>query len=164
MLALKHFFAQRHCTVILLDDLTSRDTDLQLHSICHGVILLEQMAIDYGAQRRRISIAKMRGIAFRGGFHDFSIRKGGLEIYPRLVAAEHHAAFAPELVSSGNLGLDQLLGGGLERGTNALLIGGAGVGKSSLALTYATTAAREERARFTTRSMRGGAHLKRELR
>src|SRR6201990_2345044 len=141
VLALKHFFSKRHCTVVLLDDLTSRDTDLQLHSIAHGVILLEQLAIDYGAQRRRLNIVKMRGIDFRGGFHDFAIAKGGLNIFPRLVAAEHHTQFDAGFAPSGNAELDKLLGGGLERGTNALLIGGAGVGKSSLALTYAIAAA-----------------------
>jgi circadian clock protein KaiC len=141
VLALKHFFAKRHCTVVLLDDLTSRDTDLQLHSIAHGVVLLEQLAIDYGAQRRRLSVIKMRGIEFRGGFHDFIIAKGGLKIFPRLVAAEHHNPFKAGFTPSGNAELDKLLGGGLERGTNALLIGAAGVGKSSLALTYAIAAA-----------------------
>ncbi|AMN41197.1 ATPase domain-containing protein [Rhodoplanes sp. Z2-YC6860] len=141
VLALKHFFIKRRCTVVLLDDLTSRDTDLQLHSIAHGVVLLEQLAIDYGAQRRRLSIIKMRGIEFRGGFHDFSIKQGGLEIYPRLIAAEHHTPFTGDFTPSGNLELDKLLGGGLERGTNALVIGSAGVGKSSLALTYAIAGA-----------------------
>jgi circadian clock protein KaiC len=141
VLALKHFFSQRRCTVVLLDDLTSKDTDLQLHSIAHGVVLLEQLAIDYGAQRRRLSVIKMRGIEFRGGYHDFNIVKGGMAIYPRLVAAEHHTDFKAEFAPSGNAELDRLLGGGLERGTNALLIGAAGVGKSSVALTYAIAAA-----------------------
>jgi circadian clock protein KaiC len=144
VLALKHFFAKRHCTVVLLDDLTSRDTDLQLHSISHGVVLLEQLAIEYGAERRRLSIVKMRGIEFLGGFHDFRIVKGGLEVFPRLVAAEHHKPFEGEFTPSGNSELDELLGGGLERGTNALLIGGAGVGKSSVALTYAIAATERE--------------------
>jgi circadian clock protein KaiC len=149
VLALKHHFARRSCTVLLLDDLTADHADQQLHSMVHGVVLLEQLAIDYGAQRRRISIPKMRGIAFRGGFHDLSIVKGGIEIYPRLVASEHHADFKPGFTPSGNPELDKLLGGGLERGTNALLIGAAGVGKSSLALTYAITAAqRGEQAVF----------------
>lgn len=149
VLALKHFFAQRHCTVILLDDLSSRQEDLQLHSISHGVVLLEQLAIEYGAERRRLRVVKMRGIRFRGGFHDFTIEKGGLAIYPRLIAAEHHATFIGSHVSSGNAELDNLLGGGLERGTNALLIGAAGVGKSSVALSYAIAAAeRGERAAF----------------
>ncbi|SJZ59135.1 circadian clock protein KaiC [Enhydrobacter aerosaccus] len=141
VLALKHFFASRHCTVVLLDDLSAAQDDLQLHSIVHGVILLEQLAIDYGAERRRLRVLKMRGIPFRGGFHDFVIETGGLKIFPRLVAAEHHADFAIEYTPSGNAELDQLLGGGLERGTNALLIGAAGVGKSSLALTFAIAAA-----------------------
>jgi circadian clock protein KaiC len=104
------------------------------------VVMLEQLAIDYGAERRRLRVVKMRGIQFRGGYHDFSIKKGGLKIYPRLIAAEHHATFTGELTSSGNDELDKMLGGGLERGTNALLIGAAGVGKSSLALGYAVAA------------------------
>jgi circadian clock protein KaiC len=141
VLALKHFFASRDCTVVLLDDLSGADSGgLQLHSISHGVVLLDQLAIEYGAERRRLRVLKMRGISFRGGYHDFAIRTGGLVIFPRLVAAEHHANFAGEFVSSGSAELDRLLGGGLERGTNALLIGSAGVGKSSLALTYAIAA------------------------
>lgn len=141
VLSLKHFFASRQCTVVLLDDLTSSDNDLQLHSISHGVILLEQLAIEYGAERRRLRVVKMRGIDFRGGFHDFNIEKGGLAIFPRLVASEHHANFSGEFTPSGNAELDCLLGGGLERGTNALLLGSAGVGKSSLALSYVIAAA-----------------------
>jgi circadian clock protein KaiC len=149
ILALKHFFAGLHCTVILLDDLSSAENDLQLHSITHGVLLLEQLAIEYGAERRRLRVIKMRGIPFRGGFHDFTIKKGGLEIYPRLVAAEHNTTFADALVPSGNEDIDQLLGGGLERGTNVLLLGAAGVGKSSLAVTYAlASAGRGEHAVF----------------
>lgn len=140
VLALKHFFTTRHSTVILLDDQTSESGDLQLHSISHGVVMLEQLAIDYGAERRRLRVIKMRGIQFRGGYHDFTIKKGGLSIYPRLIAAEHHTHFIGELTSSGNAALDKMLGGGLERGTNALLIGAAGVGKSSLALGYAVAA------------------------
>ncbi|TPI10466.1 circadian clock protein KaiC [Mesorhizobium sp. B4-1-3] len=140
VLALKHFFAARRCTVVLLDDLSSADTDLQLHSICHGVVNLEQLALDYGAERRRIRVIKMRGIRFRGGYHDFTIAKGGLKIFPRLIAAEHHREFVVEPASTGNRELDKLLGGGIERGTNALLIGSAGVGKSSLALTVALAA------------------------
>jgi circadian clock protein KaiC len=146
ILALKHFFSGRKTTVVLLDDLSSQQNDLQLHSIVHGVVLLEQLAIDYGAQRRRLRVVKMRGLDFKGGFHDFTIRQGGLRIYPRLVAAEHRKDFRNDVVPSGNRELDTMLGGGLERGTNALLIGAAGVGKSSLALTYAiAAAARQER-------------------
>ncbi|MBJ6982754.1 ATPase domain-containing protein [Luteimonas sp. MC1572] len=141
VLALKQFFANRNCTVVLLDDMTSQQNDLQLHSISHGVVLLEQLAIDYGAERRRLRVIKMRGIEFRGGFHDIKIVRGGIEVYPRLVASDHQTEFSGHFTPSGNGELDKLLGGGLERGTNALLIGAAGVGKSSLALTYAITAA-----------------------
>ena len=141
ILALKHFFAGRKCTVLLLDDLSSHADDLQLHSIAHGVILLEQLALEYGAERRRLRVTKMRGIAFRGGYHDFIIERGGLSIFPRLIAAEHHKEFHGEPISSGSEGLDALLGGGIHRGTSALFIGGAGVGKSTVALSYAVAAA-----------------------
>ena len=141
ILALKNFFAGRRCTVMLLDDLSSSDHDLQLHSIAHGVITLEQLSLEYGAERRRLRVVKMRGMKYRGGYHDFTIQTGGLAIYPRLVAAEHHKAFLGEVTSTGSSQLDALLGGGIERGTSLLLIGGAGVGKSSIALTYAMAAA-----------------------
>jgi circadian clock protein KaiC len=142
ILALKHFFAGRRCTVLLLDDFSSDEGDFQLHSIAHGVIILQQLALDYGAERRRLRIKKMRGIKFRGGYHDFIIQTGGIRVFPRLVAAEHHKPFVGELAQSGSAELDELLGGGLERGTSALLVGGAGVGKSSIAVTYAVSAAR----------------------
>ncbi|WP_286898952.1 ATPase domain-containing protein [Achromobacter sp. UBA2119] len=174
ILAMKHFFANRRCTVILLDDQAAKEDDLQLHSISHGVIALEQLAVDYGAQRRRLRILKMRGMDFRGGYHDFTIRKGGLEVYPRLVAAEHHKAFAPTPTPSGNAELDSLLGGGLDRGTNVLLIGAAGVGKSSVAATYALASTQrgehaaifafdESRATFFARSRALGMPLESAL-
>jgi circadian clock protein KaiC len=141
ILALKNFFAGRQCTVMLLDDLSSKENDLQLHSIANGVITLEQLSLDYGAERRRLRVVKMRAMKFRGGYHDFTIETGGLAIFPRLVAAEHHKAFLGDLSSTGSSELDALLGGGIERGTSVLLIGGAGVGKSSIALTYAMAAA-----------------------
>lgn len=147
ILALKHFFNGRACTVMLLDDLTSQSDEVQVHNIAHGAVRLEQTPVDFGAERRRLRVLKMRGIEFKGGYHDFKIQRGGLSIFPRLVAAEHHQPFTGEFAKSGNAGMDALLGGGLERGTNALLIGAAGVGKSSLALTFATAAAaRGERA------------------
>jgi circadian clock protein KaiC len=141
ILALKHFFAGRRCTVLLLDDLSSNEGDLQLHSIAHGVIALQQLTLDYGGERRRMRVKKMRGIKFRGGYHDFIIETGGIKVFPRLVAAEHHKAFLGDLTTSGVAELDKLLGGGLERGTSVLLVGGAGVGKSSIAVTYAVGAA-----------------------
>lgn len=141
IMALKHFFSGRACTVLLLDDLSSQSNDLQVHNIVHGAIMLEQAPVDFGSERRRLRIIKMRGIDFKGGYHDYVIRRGGLAIFPRLVAAEHHRRFVGDVAESGNDGVDALLGGGIERGTNALLIGAAGVGKSSLALTFAVASA-----------------------
>jgi circadian clock protein KaiC len=141
VLALKHHFANQACTVLLLDDLTSEGDDLNLHSISHGVVRLEQLAVQYGAERRRVRVFKMRGSHFRGGFHDFTIRKGGVRVFPRLVASEHHRDWTdggPAL--SGVAELDQLTGGGLDRGTSTLLIGPAGSGKSSLAFQFAHAA------------------------
>jgi circadian clock protein KaiC len=141
ILALKHFFASRNCTVVLTDDLSTLDTDLQLHSIVHGVVVLEQLVVAYGAERRRLHVMKMRGLHFRAGFHDFTIKKGGLEIYPRLTSSEHHKAFSDEFVPSGSAEMDSMLCGGFERGTSALFLGATGVGKSTLALTCVMAAA-----------------------
>ncbi len=142
ILALKHFLARKQATVLMLDDLTSEIHDLQLHSIAHGVLMLEQLALDYGAERRRLLVKKMRGVRFRGGYHDYTIRTGGLEVFPRLIAAEHHTDHAKDTVESVSPELDQLLGGGLRRGTSALLVGPAGSGKSSVALSYLVASAR----------------------
>ena len=153
ILALKHFFTGRRCTVMLLDDLSSEMNDLQLHSIAHGVVTLEQMALDYGAERRRLRVLKMRGGDFRGGYHDFTIKPGGLAIFPRLVAAEHHKPSSAD-DQHRQPELDALLGGGLERGTSALLIGAAGVGKSSVAMAYAVAAPSGASTRPCSPSMR----------
>ncbi|MDG3002266.1 ATPase domain-containing protein [Paludisphaera mucosa] len=142
ILALKQFFIGRRCTVLLLDDKTGEAQDLQLQSIAHGVICVEQLSPEYGAERRRLRILKLRGQRYRGGYHDFKIIRGGLEVYPRLVAAEHPDDDA-EIVQlkSGVAEVDALLGGGLEFGTCALLIGPAGSGKSSLTVQFAKAAA-----------------------
>jgi circadian clock protein KaiC len=142
ILALKQYFAGRHCTVLLLDDRTSTSGDLQVQSIAHGVLMLEQMAMEYGAERRRLRVVKLRGSRYRGGFHDFNIRTGGIEVYPRLVAADHRQAFAQESISSAVPELDALLGGGLDRGTSTLIMGPAGCGKSSIAAQFLACAAR----------------------
>lgn len=134
VLALKSFFATRGCTVLLLDDRSADADDLQLHSIAHGVISLEQMVDQYGPERRRLRVIKMRGISFRGGEHDFSLDTGGLSVYPRLVAAEHRQSFESTMVSTGTPALDSLLGGGLARGSNTLFSGPSGVGKTTTAI------------------------------
>ncbi len=141
ILALKQFFIGRKCTVLLLDDRTSEGSDLQLQSIAHGVISLEQLAPLYGAERRRLRVVKFRGTSFRGGYHDFAIRKGGLHVFPRLVASEHSEPFTAERIKSGVTALDTLLGGGPDRGTSTLLMGPAGSGKSTIAVQYAVAAA-----------------------
>jgi circadian clock protein KaiC len=142
VLALKQFFAGRQCTAMLLDDRSAGHAeDAHLHSIAHGVISLDVLATSFGAERRQLRVRKLRGVAYRGGLHDFAIRTGGLHVFPRLVAAEHHAAFGDGDLTSGNAGLDALLGGGLPAGTSTLLLGPAGTGKSTIATLFATAAA-----------------------
>ena len=146
VLALKQFFGGQDCTVLLLDDRTGGIEDDHLQSIAHGVVMLELLANQFGAERRRVRVSKMRGVAFRGGFHDFAIRRGGLDVFPRLVASEHVTEFVDEHVASGNPQLDGLLGGGIPTGTSTLLLGPAGTGKSTVATQFAAaTAARGQR-------------------
>ncbi|SDA17566.1 ATPase domain-containing protein [Sphingomonas sp. NFR15] len=138
VLALKQFFAGRSGTVLLVDDMTGSETgrDSQLHSLCHGVITLERLTLDFGAARRRLQVQKLRGVDFIAGYHDFMIRKGGLDVFPRMIAADHHRDYADEPVASGVAELDALLGGGPMRGTSTLVTGPAGTGKTTIALQY----------------------------
>jgi len=142
ILALKQFFSGRQCTVLLLDDLTAVEQDLQVQSIAHAVIRLDQVNPDYGSSRRRLIVPKYRGQSYRGGYHDYKIVRGGLQVYPRLVAAEHTHPQAQSKAPSDIAELDALLGGGLEKGTSTLFVGAPGTGKSSVAVQFAVAAAR----------------------
>jgi circadian clock protein KaiC len=120
--------------VLLLDDKTSESGDQQLHSIAHGVVSLEQSAHEFGPERRRLRVVKMRGLKFRGGYHDFLMGTGGLQVFPRLVAAEHERTFETTSLSTGAPGLDELLGGGLVPGTSFLVSGPSGIGKTTTSI------------------------------
>ena len=139
ILGLKRYFSGRNCTVLLLDDRTADGHDQQLQSIAHGVIMMESVEREYGIKRRRLEVRKMRGKQFREGFHDYTINRGGVEVYPRLIASEHRLGFVPMQLKSGMIPLDTLLGGGLDSGTSTLLLGPAGCGKSTIALRYAVS-------------------------
>ena len=140
ILAFKQYFSGKQCTVLSLDDRTNTDRDIQLQSIAHGVLSLENLPRDYGIKRRRLEVLKLRGSSFREGFHDYGIKKGGLSIYPRLVASEHRTKFDREQISSGIKELDALVGGGIDRGSSTLVMGPAGAGKSTIAAKYAFAA------------------------
>ncbi len=140
LLAMKHYFARRQTTVLLLDDLTSDGNDKTVHSVAHGVIQLEELPTTYGGARRRLRVSKYRGRSYRLGYHDYSIRTGGVAVFPRLVAAEHRTRFARTQISSGLDELDALLGGGIEQGSSTLILGPAGAGKSTLAIQFLATA------------------------
>jgi circadian clock protein KaiC len=144
ILALKRFFTERNCTVLLLDDKVNVNgiNDEQLHSLTHGVINLDRFTLEFGVARRRLEVLKMRGVGFHAGWHDLTIKQGGMIVYPRLVASEHSMSFADEAVPSGLPEMDALLDGGPLRGTTSLIVGPAGSGKTTLALQYAVTAAK----------------------
>jgi circadian clock protein KaiC len=141
ILSLKQFLSSRRCTTLLLDDLSTDDHDVQVKSIVHGVLLLEQLSPEYGSERRRLRMVKYRGVPFRTGHHDYAIRTGGLEVFPRLVASEYRRTATRQRHSSGVDGVDRLMGGGLEAGTSTLIVGPAGTGKSTLAAQFAVAAA-----------------------
>lgn len=141
MLALKQYFAKQNCTVLMLDDLTTSPKDLQVQSIVHGVISLQKLHPEFGNERRRLNIVKLRGIEYMGGFHDYLIKKGGVEIFPRMISAQHVTKPSNQRFGSGIKELDHLLGGGLDGGTSTLFLGPAGTGKSTLAIQYAYAAA-----------------------
>jgi circadian clock protein KaiC len=141
ILALKQFFVDRKCSVLLLDDRGPTSGDAHLESIAHGVILLERLPMQYGGARRRLQVTKMRGVALREGYHDFVIRKGGVQVFPRLIAAEHRDVTPATTFNSGVPEIDQLVGEGLDSGTSTLIMGPAGAGKSSIAQQYAVAAA-----------------------
>jgi circadian clock protein KaiC len=142
ILALKHYFARQNATVLLLDDMTTDTADKTVHSVAHAVIRLEELSPTYGAERRRLRVLKYRGQRFRGGYHDFTIETGGVRVFPRLVAAEHKAAFKPTTLPAGIPELDALLGGGIESGSSTLILGPSGTGKSLLAITFVLGAVR----------------------
>ena len=140
ILAIKHYFARHGATVLMLDDLTTDTLDKTVHSVVHGVIHLEQLAPDYGAERRRLRVIKYRGQSFRGGYHDFSIRTGGVEVFPRLVSSEGRTRFERTRRTTGVEALDALLGGGIEQGSSTLVIGPAGTGKSTFTFQFIAAA------------------------
>ena len=141
ILALKQYLGGRTCTVLLLDDMTAQQHDLHVQSIAHAVLRLEQIHSDYGAARRRLTVLKYRGQAYRGGYHDYKIVRGGLVVFPRLVASEHPGEIIRTKMPSGIASLDDLLGGGLEKGTSTLFVGAPGTGKSTVAVQFALAAA-----------------------
>lgn len=136
ILALKQHFSKIQCTVYLLDDRTSDNHDLTLQSLVHGVIELRKTSPVYGKARRRIQVVKLRGVDFQAGFHDFNLVHGGIEVFPRLIAADNHIEFKKEKVAVNIKGLDEILGGGIDRGTTTLIMGPAGSGKTSIGMLY----------------------------
>ncbi len=136
ILALKHYFARSGATVLMLDDLSSEANDRTMHSVAHGVIRLDEMSPEYGAERRRMRVVKYRGQRYRGGYHDLIIATGGVRVFPRLVSAEHRRPFKRQVMGTESPQLNALLGGGVERGSSMLILGPAGTGKSLLALTF----------------------------
>lgn len=146
LMNLKQELMKHNTTALLLDDRMDNSQisgDPHVLSLTHGVIEMEQLSPDYGRSRRRLRVLKMRGMRFREGYHDYCIETGGLRVFPRIIASDHRVDFSPHAVSSGNHELDDLLGGGLDRGTTTLIMGPAGTGKSTLAIQYAAQMAHQ---------------------
>ena len=141
MMLLKRLFARPECTLLLLHDRNAVAEQAGLRTLAYGVVQLSQDTPEFGPQRRHLHVLKMRGRAFHSGYHDCRIVSGGMQVFPRLVAAEHRRDVAPGTASSGLPALDAVLGGGLSRGTSCILVGPAGVGKSTCALQFAVAAA-----------------------
>ena len=141
VLALKQYFNGRKATVLLIDESQVGEHSLHVHTIVHGVISLDQLRPEYGGDRRRLRVTKLRGRRYRSGFHDYEIETGGVRVFPRLVASDHRRELEPTKALSGSAPLDALLGGGLDRGTSTLIVGAAGTGKSTLAMHFAMAAA-----------------------
>jgi circadian clock protein KaiC len=149
ILGIKQFFTGRECTVMMLDDKTAPEGDLQLHSLAHGVILLEHVALEYGSERRRLQVTKVRGLQFRGGYHDFRVTTGGIQVYPRILHDVPKGNIGNKTIKTGSKSLDTLLGGGITCGTSVLITGAAGTGKSVLSTQFARAALdRGEKVRF----------------
>ena len=141
ILTFKQRFSHLRCTVLLLDDRSAIGPDVQVQSIVHGMLSLFVMPLKFGINRRYLSVTKLRGARFIEGNHDYTIKRGGVVLYPRLVAAEYSVNFAEDTYSSGNAALDALVGGGLDAGTSNLLTGPAGSGKSTVASLFINAAA-----------------------
>ena len=141
ILALKQFFAGRGCTLLLLNEIGVSDTDAHIQSLAHGVIRLEQSVHDFGIARRRLEIAKLRGVAYVGGFHDFKIQTGGIRVFPRLENRRQTRPLPKETLVTGLAPLDALLDDGVPMGTCTLILGPSGVGKSTLGGHYLASAA-----------------------
>jgi circadian clock protein KaiC len=142
ILTLKHYLAKRQITVLLLDDMTADVADKTVHSVAHGVTRLEELTPEYGAERRRLRVMKYRGQRFRGGYHDFTIKTGGVEVFPRLVASEHRTRKSAQRLGTDIKQLDELMGGGIDSGSSTLIVGPAGTGKSLLAFQFIAAAVR----------------------
>jgi circadian clock protein KaiC len=139
---LRNFLLPYGCTTVIIDDGLVTEKDARSQTLSDGIIELQQLDLNYGGDRRRLRVRKMRGTTYIGGYHDFRIEKGGLAVFPRLVAAareEEEQRDPPAL--SGVGALDGLVGGGLPRGSSTLIMGPAGSGKSTLAATYMRAAA-----------------------
>ena len=142
LLQLREHFANMGATVLLIQEHgLDAPNDPAGEGVVHGILALYQHAADYGKPRRRLRVHKLRGVNYREGFHDCTIETGGVVVFPRLVAGDHALEAVQGQVPSGVPELDQMLGGGLDRGSSLLVMGPSGAGKSTLCTQYAVDSA-----------------------
>ena len=144
VLKLRHYLAIRSVTALLIDHVETAGLDRQVEGIAHGCVVLEANAPPIGITERRLRVTKLRGQPFREGFHDFRIVEGGLSVFPRIVPALSPSDDMSQM-PLGVETLDRMLGGGLEFGTNTLVVGQAGTGKSTLSTLIALAVAERGR-------------------
>ncbi|HSO06376.1 MAG TPA: ATPase domain-containing protein [Pelomicrobium sp.] len=134
--------AGRSCATLVIDDAQPTEKGLRGQTLVDGVVELTRAEFLYGGDRRQLRVRKLRGATYIGGAHDMKLIKGGLVVYPRLVAAEHATVDGLPPAVAGLEALDRLAGAGLPRGSSTLVAGPAGTGKSTLCAAYASAAAR----------------------
>ena len=155
ILALKHYFARSGATVLMLDDLSSEAQDRTMHSVAHGVIRLEELSPEYGAERRRLRVVKYRGQRYRGGYHDFVIKPAVFAFSRVWSRGAPHERSRRRSWKASLPELNALLGGGIERGSSTLILGPAGTGKSLLGADLRRRRGQPRRARGDVRLRRG---------
>jgi circadian clock protein KaiC len=139
-LSFVRYLVEHGATVLMSSEPTASVPDDDLRFMSDGIIDLE-ISPAHGVLRRTLSVSKFRGSDFQGGPHAMRLTETGMEVYPRLVPGDHSHPFSPDLIPSGIAEFDEMLCGGIERGTITILSGPSGAGKTTLGIQFMKEAA-----------------------